>query len=184
MPTQKSWVHIPPSAMYFSSAYFCFCVLLLKLIRHICRVLQVYTTKSSRRDSRAHASPERRHSRDQHSPVRFPRLRRQSTAIDESCLPPGVWGEGEGGRQARRDSLSPDSASYQRAAGQGQGQPQGQSQGQGARRDSRSHLSPDRAGGGSRDVSPVSPASCTPTVCPTPTVRSHSVSRVTEDFCF
>lgn len=112
----------------------------------------MYTNKSSRRESRAHAapaSPERRHSRDQHSPVRFPRLRRQSTAIDDSCLPglgPGVWGEareGEGqGRQARRDSLSPDSASYQRAAP--------------GRRDSRSHLSPDRAGTGSRDVSPVS----------------------------
>lgn len=82
--------------------------------------------------------------------MRFPRLRRQSTAIDDSCLPPGVWGEGEVGRQARRDSLSPDSASYQRSAGQG-------ATGQGARRDSRSHLSPDRAGGGSRDVSPVSP---------------------------
>ncbi|KAE8743030.1 hypothetical protein FOCC_FOCC011353 [Frankliniella occidentalis] len=108
---------------------------------------QVYTNKSSRRDSRAHASPERRHSRDQHSPVRFPRLRRQSTAIDDSCLPPGVWGEAGEGRQARRDSLSPDSASY-RGGGPNAPAPQG-------RRDSRSHLSPDRAGAGSRDVSPV-----------------------------
>ncbi|XP_052126983.1 uncharacterized protein LOC113205839 isoform X5 [Frankliniella occidentalis] len=107
---------------------------------------QVYTNKSSRRDSRAHASPERRHSRDQHSPVRFPRLRRQSTAIDDSCLPPGVWGEAGEGRQARRDSLSPDSASY-RGGGPNAPAPQG-------RRDSRSHLSPDRAGAGSRDVSP------------------------------
>lgn len=68
-----------------------------------------------RRDSRSHASPERKHSR----------LQRQNTAYDESCLPPGVWNRrgsqpqqpalspdvDENGRKARRDSLSPDSAS-------------------------------------------------------------------------
>ncbi|XP_072392456.1 uncharacterized protein [Diabrotica undecimpunctata] len=92
-----------------------------------------------RRDSRSHASPERKHSR----------LQRQNTAYDESCLPPGGWNRrgsqpqqpalspdvDESGRKARRDSLSPDSAS------------------RGGRRDSRTHLSPDRSG--DRDISPV-----------------------------
>ncbi|CAG9858834.1 unnamed protein product [Phyllotreta striolata] len=92
-----------------------------------------------RRDSRSHASPERKHSR----------LQRQNTAYDESCLPPGSWSRrgsqpqqpalspdvDETGRKARRDSLSPDTAS------------------RGGRRDSRSHLSPDRSG--DRDISPV-----------------------------
>jgi hypothetical protein len=41
------------------------------------------------------------------------------------------------GRKARRDSLSPDSASYPR------------------RRDSRSHLSPDRNTVDKRDISPI-----------------------------
>ncbi|KAL1506052.1 hypothetical protein ABEB36_005484 [Hypothenemus hampei] len=87
-----------------------------------------------RRDSRSHASPERRSSR----------LQRQNTAFDES-LPPGMNRRGsqpialspdvdDTGRKARRDSLSPDSASR-------------------GRRDSRSHLSPDRSG--ERDISPV-----------------------------
>lgn len=104
-----------------------------------------------RRDSRAghDRSPERRPVNKEPSPNKF-RLPRQSTAIDESCLPPGVWGrrgsqptalspdpqEDGSSRKARRDSLSPDSASYSRG-----------------RRDSRSHLSPDRSG--ERDVSPV-----------------------------
>ncbi|ENN82704.1 hypothetical protein YQE_00930, partial [Dendroctonus ponderosae] len=87
-----------------------------------------------RRDSRSHASPERRSSR----------LQRQNTAFDE-ILPPGMNRRGsqptalspdidDSGRKARRDSLSPDSASR-------------------GRRDSRSHLSPDRSG--ERDISPV-----------------------------
>lgn len=109
-----------------------------------------------RRDSRTHASPERRPSTKESSPSKFPRLPRQSTAIDESG--PGPWGrrgsqptlspdlpavaaaaaaDDSSGRKARRDSLSPDSASYPRG-----------------RRDSRSHLSPDRTGA-ERDVSPV-----------------------------
>lgn len=91
---------------------------------------------AGRRDSRPHASPERRHSR----------LQRQNTAYDESCLPPGVWGRrgsqpsalapdgDDSGRKARRDSLSPDSASR-------------------SRRDSRAHLSPERSG--EREISPV-----------------------------
>ncbi|XP_039293776.1 uncharacterized protein LOC111044358 [Nilaparvata lugens] len=110
----------------------------------------------NRRDSRSHASPERRSTGKEGTPSKFPRLPRQSTAIDESCLPPPPpAGSGrmscrrgsqpialspdpteEGGRKARRDSLSPDSASYARG-----------------RRDSKSHLSPDRSG--ERDVSPV-----------------------------
>ncbi|XP_049795001.1 serine/arginine repetitive matrix protein 1-like [Schistocerca nitens] len=96
----------------------------------------------SRRDSRSHASPERRSS-GKESSGKFPRLPRQSTAVDESSLPPGptlspdlqpASDDGGGGppgpgagRKARRDSLSPDSASYSRG-----------------RRDSRTHLSPDR----------------------------------------
>lgn len=51
------------------------------------------------------------------------RLQRQNTAYDESCLPPGGWSRrgsqptalspdvDDPGRKARRDSLSPDSAS-------------------------------------------------------------------------
>jgi hypothetical protein len=118
--------------------------------------LQVYY--KGRRDSRSHASPERRPSAKEPSPSKFPRLPRQSTAIDESG--PGPWGrrgsqptlspdlpaassssaaaaDDSSGRKARRDSLSPDSASYTHG-----------------RRDSRSHLSPDRTGT-DRDVSPV-----------------------------
>lgn len=82
----------------------------------------------NRRDSRA--SPER---------PRLQRLQRQATAFDESCPPLGNRRESqpalsptsgpadgeEGERRARRDSLSPDSASR-------------------GRRDSRQHLSPDR----------------------------------------
>ncbi|GFG35584.1 hypothetical protein Cfor_02824, partial [Coptotermes formosanus] len=112
---------------------------------------QVYY--KGRRDSRTHASPERRPSAKESSPSKFPRLPRQSTAIDESgpgpCgrrgsqptlspdLPAGAASDDTSGRKARRDSLSPDSASYTRG-----------------RRDSRSHLSPDRSGA-DRDVSPV-----------------------------
>ncbi|XP_011499321.1 PREDICTED: LOW QUALITY PROTEIN: uncharacterized protein LOC105363353 [Ceratosolen solmsi marchali] len=73
------------------------------------------------------------------------RLTRQATAIDESLPPPGRRGSqptlspdpDDGGRKARRDSLSPDSASYPR------------------RRDSRSHLSPDRNTVDKRDISPI-----------------------------
>ncbi|XP_031776631.1 uncharacterized protein LOC100122885 isoform X2 [Nasonia vitripennis] len=73
------------------------------------------------------------------------RLTRQATAIDESLPPPGRRGSqptlspdpDDGGRKARRDSLSPDSASYPR------------------RRDSRSHLSPDRNAVDKRDISPI-----------------------------
>lgn len=69
-----------------------------------------------RRDSRTHASPER-------PTNRLSRLQRQNTAYDESCLPPGGWSRrgsqptalspdvDDPGRKARRDSLSPDSAS-------------------------------------------------------------------------
>ncbi|XP_065159412.1 uncharacterized protein rsh isoform X3 [Atheta coriaria] len=94
------------------------------------------SVRLGRRDSRSHASPERRNSR----------LQRQNTAYDESCLPPGGWGRrgsqptalspdvDDTGRKSRRDSLSPDSASR-------------------SRRDSRTHLSPDRSG--ERDISPM-----------------------------
>lgn len=87
----------------------------------------------NRRDSRA--SPER---------PRLQRLQRQSTAFDEPCLPVGTNrresqpslspdGDYDGERRARRDSLSPDSASR-------------------GRRDSKAHLSPDRSH--ERDNSP------------------------------
>ncbi|XP_051164393.1 uncharacterized protein LOC127283500 isoform X3 [Leptopilina boulardi] len=78
------------------------------------------------------------------SPNKIPRLTRQSAAMDES-LPPSGRRESQptlspdpddGGRKARRDSLSPDSASYPR------------------RRDSKSHLSPDR-NADKRDISPI-----------------------------
>ncbi|KZC11338.1 hypothetical protein WN55_02573, partial [Dufourea novaeangliae] len=72
------------------------------------------------------------------------RLTRQSAAIDESMPPAGRRGSqptlspdpDEGERRARRDSLSPDSACSPR------------------RRDSRSHLSPDR-NVDKRDLSPI-----------------------------
>ncbi|XP_026675723.1 uncharacterized protein PB18E9.04c [Diaphorina citri] len=99
----------------------------------------------NRRDSRGYAtSPERRTTKDS----KYPRLPRQSTAIDESSLPSNVGGrrgsqptlspdpEDTTGRKARRDSLSPDSAGYGRN-----------------RRDSRTHLSPER--NTDRDISPV-----------------------------
>ncbi|XP_076247630.1 rap GTPase activating protein radish [Calliopsis andreniformis] len=77
------------------------------------------------------------------SPNKLSRLTRQAAAIDESMPPAGRRGSqptlspdpDDGGRKARRDSLSPDSASYSR------------------RRDSRSHLSPDRTVD-NRDISP------------------------------
>ncbi|KAG7197084.1 hypothetical protein KM043_015669 [Ampulex compressa] len=78
------------------------------------------------------------------SPNKLSRLTRQAAAIDESMPPVGRRGSqptlspdpDDGGRKARRDSLSPDSASYPR------------------RRDSRSHLSPDR-NVDKRDISPI-----------------------------
>lgn len=90
----------------------------------------------NRRDSRV--SPER---------PRLQRLQRQATAFDESCTPlgsrresqpalspTGPVGDGDGcERRARRDSLSPDSATR-------------------GRRESRQHLSPDRSH--DRDGSP------------------------------
>lgn len=100
---------------------------------------QVY--HKNRRESR---SPDGR-ARD---PKKFPRLPRQSTAIDESLPPPTSRRESQPtlspdpggndsiGRKARRDSLSPDSASCGRS-----------------RRDSRSHLSPDRSA--DKEISPV-----------------------------
>ncbi|XP_046430449.1 uncharacterized protein rsh isoform X1 [Neodiprion pinetum] len=79
------------------------------------------------------------------SPSKLARLTRQAAAIDESLPPSGRRGSqptlspdpDDGGRKARRDSLSPDSASYPR------------------RRDSRSHLSPDRNATDKRDISPI-----------------------------
>lgn len=100
---------------------------------------QVY--HKNRRDSR---SPDRRSGKEAR---RFSRLTRQGTAIDESLPPPTTRRESQPtlspdlvpddgkGRQARRDSLSPDSASCGRS-----------------RRDSRARLSPER---GDREVSPV-----------------------------
>ncbi|KAH8293343.1 hypothetical protein KR018_007674, partial [Drosophila ironensis] len=93
----------------------------------------------NRRDSKAGVSPERA--------PRLQRLQRQATAFDEGCLPGGS-GSRRGSqpalspdppedcerRTSRRDSLSPDSAS------------------RGGRRDSRTHLSPDRSH--ERDGSP------------------------------
>ncbi|XP_011692326.1 PREDICTED: uncharacterized protein LOC105452685 [Wasmannia auropunctata] len=78
------------------------------------------------------------------SPSKVSRLIRQHAAIDESMPPTGRRGSqptlspdpDDGGRKARRDSLSPDSASYLR------------------RRDSKSHLSPDR-NVDKRDISPI-----------------------------
>ncbi|XP_015587911.2 uncharacterized protein LOC107264305 isoform X3 [Cephus cinctus] len=78
------------------------------------------------------------------SPSKLSRLTRQAAAIDESLPPTGRRGSqptlspdpDDGGRKARRDSLSPDSASYPR------------------RRDSKSHLSPDR-NAEKRDISPI-----------------------------
>ncbi|XP_025163068.1 uncharacterized protein LOC105182753 isoform X5 [Harpegnathos saltator] len=78
------------------------------------------------------------------SPNKLSRLTRQQAAIDESMPPAGRRGSqptllpdpDDGGRKARRDSLSPDSASYPR------------------RRDSKSHLSPDR-NVDKRDISPI-----------------------------
>ncbi|XP_043283597.1 uncharacterized protein rsh isoform X3 [Venturia canescens] len=79
------------------------------------------------------------------SPNKLSRLTRQAATIDESLPPSGRRGSqptlspdpDDGGRKARRDSLSPDSASYPR------------------RRDSRTHLSPDRNTGEKRDHSPI-----------------------------
>ncbi|XP_017090623.1 uncharacterized protein rsh isoform X2 [Drosophila bipectinata] len=92
----------------------------------------------NRRDSKAGVSPERA--------PRLQRLQRQATAFDEGCLPGGGSRRGSQPalspdppedcerRTSRRDSLSPDSAS------------------RGGRRDSRTHLSPDRSH--ERDGSP------------------------------
>ncbi|CAK9801968.1 Rap1 GTPase-activating protein 1 [Anthophora quadrimaculata] len=77
------------------------------------------------------------------SPNKLSRLKRQSATVDESTPPtrrrgsqPTLSPNPEERGRARRDSLSPDSASYPR------------------RRDSRSHLSPDRAAD-KRDISPI-----------------------------
>ncbi|XP_052855877.1 uncharacterized protein LOC128264452 isoform X8 [Drosophila gunungcola] len=105
---------------------------------------QTQCGRVNRRDSKAGVSPERA--------PRLQRLQRQATAFDEGCLP-GGGGGGTGSRRgsqpalspdppddcgerrtSRRDSLSPDSAS------------------RGGRRDSRTHLSPDRSH--ERDGSP------------------------------
>lgn len=83
----------------------------------------------NRRDSKTGISPERA--------PRLQRLQRQATAFDESCLPGGSRRGSQPAlspdppedgtrRNSRRDSLSPDSASR-------------------GRRDSRTHLSPDRS---------------------------------------
>ncbi|KAE9545072.1 hypothetical protein AGLY_000615 [Aphis glycines] len=108
---------------------------------------QVYSSRA-RRNSKPHVSPERRHSKDGISVGnKLPRLQRQSTAIDETCMPSSLHcgrrssqptlsaDQDYSDRKTRRDSLSPDSAHYAR------------------RRDSRvsGGLSPDRQG---RDVSP------------------------------
>ncbi|XP_012275503.1 uncharacterized protein LOC105697084 [Orussus abietinus] len=78
------------------------------------------------------------------SPSKLSRLTRQAAAMEESLPPTGRRGSqptlspdpDDGGRKARRDSLSPDSASYPR------------------RRDSKSRLSPDRSAE-KRDISPI-----------------------------
>ncbi|XP_044250444.1 uncharacterized protein rsh isoform X4 [Drosophila takahashii] len=103
---------------------------------------QTQCGRVNRRDSKAGVSPERA--------PRLQRLQRQATAFDEGCLPGGGGGGSRRGSQpalspdppddcgerrtSRRDSLSPDSAS------------------RGGRRDSRTHLSPDRSH--ERDGSP------------------------------
>nr|XP_041631039.1 uncharacterized protein LOC108079315 isoform X2 [Drosophila kikkawai] len=102
---------------------------------------QTQCGRVNRRDSKAGVSPERA--------PRLQRLQRQATAFDEGCLPGGGGGSRRGSqpalspdppdqdcerRTSRRDSLSPDSAS------------------RGGRRDSRTHLSPDRSH--ERDGSP------------------------------
>ncbi|KAH8289268.1 hypothetical protein KR054_002748, partial [Drosophila jambulina] len=104
---------------------------------------QTQCGRVNRRDSKAGVSPERA--------PRLQRLQRQATAFDEGCLPGGGGGGGSRRgsqpalspdppdqdcerRTSRRDSLSPDSAS------------------RGGRRDSRTHLSPDRSH--ERDGSP------------------------------
>lgn len=114
----------------------------------------MYSSRT-RRNSKPHVSPERRHSKDSGgggsggggssggggggggggSGVgnsmsvpgnKLSRLQRQSTAIDESCMPAGPYGRRSsqptlsadpdytGERKTRRDSLSPDSAHYAR----------------------------------------------------------------------
>ncbi|XP_044580473.1 uncharacterized protein LOC123262373 isoform X1 [Cotesia glomerata] len=76
------------------------------------------------------------------SSSKLSRLTRQAATIDESpsgrrsSQPTLSPDPDDGGRKARRDSLSPDSASYSR------------------RRDSKSHLSPDRNTAEKRDFSP------------------------------
>ncbi|KDR08888.1 hypothetical protein L798_00541 [Zootermopsis nevadensis] len=88
-------------------------------------VTSAHPLLATRRDS----TTQRRSSTKEPSPTKFPRLPRQSTAIDESG--PGPWGrrgssvaaavaaDDSSGRKARRDSLSPDSASYTRGRSRG-----------------------------------------------------------------
>lgn len=87
---------------------------------------QVYSSRA-RRNSKPHVSPERRNSRDGISAAnKLSRLQRQSTAIDETCMPSGPFAgrrssqptlsadQDFSDRKTRRDSLSPDSAHYSR----------------------------------------------------------------------
>lgn len=86
----------------------------------------MYSSRA-RRNSKPHVSPERRHSKDGISVGnKLPRLQRQSTAIDETCMPSSLHcgrrssqptlsaDQDYSDRKTRRDSLSPDSAHYAR----------------------------------------------------------------------
>lgn len=71
---------------------------LLTSIKELILSMQVYI--KNRRDSRSFTtSPERRSTKD----AKYPRLHRQSTAIDESSLPPNV-----GARRGSQPTLSAD----------------------------------------------------------------------------
>jgi len=131
-----------------------------------------------RRDSRTQISPEGRSGTSKEASPKFPRLPRQSTAIDDS-LPvrrgsqPSLSPEqsDESGRKARRDSLSPDSAAKDGFGTGHKGRRDSKthlsperrkrrdskshlSPERRGRRDSRAHLSPERSGGSDRDASP------------------------------
>jgi hypothetical protein len=142
--------------------------------------MQIYY--KGRRDSRTQISPEGRSGTCKEVSPKFPRLTRQSTAIDDT-LPvtggrrgsqPSLSPEqsDESGRRARRDSLSPDSAAKDTSFGGGhKGRRDSKSHlsperrkrrdskshlspERRGRRDSRAHLSPERSGGSDRDNSP------------------------------
>ncbi|XP_065344510.1 uncharacterized protein rsh isoform X2 [Cloeon dipterum] len=132
-----------------------------------------------RRDSRTQISPEGRGGTSKEASPKFPRLPRQSTAIDDS-LPVSYARRGsqpslspeqsdESGRKARRDSLSPDSAAKDGFGLKGRRDSKSHlsperrkrrdskshlSPERRGRRDSRTHLSPERSGGSDRDASP------------------------------